>query len=139
MCNTHRALAARNAPAYCLTYPPARNATAANRVPTRLRTVAVGTTTHCTSNRYGMTAASAKSRAALFQLLQIRSLPIRCELHQDQEPQASGQSARFSASIAFGSQHAHSGTAWFECGPQAEEARGHSSKGGTPRPTDQTG
>ena len=51
-------------------------------------------------------AASAKSRAALFQLSQIRTLPIRCELHQDQVLEASGQ-PRFSTSIAFGSQHAH--------------------------------
>ena len=77
-------------------------------------------------------AASAKSRAALFQLSQIRTLPIRCELHQDQVLEASGQ-PRFSASIAFGSQHAHSGAAWFESGPQAEEASGHGSKRGTPR------
>ena len=76
-------------------------------------------------------AASSKSRAALFQLSQIRSLPIRCELHQEQMPHASGQ-PRFSASIAFGSQHAHSGTAWFESGPQAEEASGRGSKRARP-------
>ena len=83
-------------------------------------------------------AASAKSRAALFQLSQIRALPIRCELHQDQGLEASGQ-PRFSASIAFGSQHAHSGAAWFESGPQAEEASGHGSKRGTPSAVTQTG
>lgn len=83
-------------------------------------------------------AASAKSRAALFQLSQIRALPIRCELHQDQALEASGR-PRFSASIAFGSQHAHSGAAWFESGPQAEEASGHGSKRGTPSAVAQTG
>ena len=65
--------------------------------------------------------AGAKSRAALFQLSQIRDLKIQCDLHQDETLDASGQ-PRFSASIAFGSQHAHSGAVWFESGPQAEEA-----------------